>query len=165
MTGSCTCVGILGPALGGGFGLVMGFYGLATDQIISLDVVLADGSLTKVSATSNPDLYWGMRGAGHNFGVVTQFHYKIHDRPTAKWYYSIMFFTADKLERFFELLNALGDNGKQPKEVVVYSLFTMNPQISTTDVGFDPYLHYMVNCSHSSSLSSCSLFDMLVPQP
>ena len=131
----------MGPALGGGFGRYMGFYGLATDQIISLDVVLADGSLTKVSATSNPDLYWGMRGAGHNFGVVTQFRYKIHDRPTPNWYYTIMFFTADKLEKFFELLNAFGNNGNQPKEAVVYALFTMNPQISTTEVRLDSYLH------------------------
>ena len=143
----------------------MGFYGLATDQIISLDVVLADGSLTKVSATSNSDLYWGMRGAGHNFGVVTQFHYKIYDRPIADWYYAIMFFTAEKLEKFFELLNALSDNGKQPKEVVVYALFTMNPQISTTDVRFDSYSHYVINCSRSLSPSSSSPSNMLVPPP
>lgn len=142
----------------------MGFYGLATDQIISLDVVLADGSLAKVSATSNPDLYWGMRGAGHNFGVVTQVHYKIHDRPTADWYYTIMFFTADKLEEFFDLLNALGNNGKQPKEVVVYALFTMNPQISTAEVRLDSYLHYTIKCSRSLSLLSSSPPNMLVPR-
>ena len=165
MTGTCTCVGILGPALGGGFGRYMGFYGLATDQIISLDVVLADGSLTKVSATSNPDLYWGMRGAGHNFGIVTQFQYKIHDRPIADWYYTIMFFTADKLEKFFELLDTLSNLGKQPKEVVVYALFTMNPQISTTNVSIYSFLHCMNNCSHSLSLSSSSPSNMLVPPP
>ncbi|KAL8784768.1 MAG: hypothetical protein Q9195_008904 [Heterodermia aff. obscurata] len=136
VTGTCTCVGILGPALGGGFGRYMGFYGLATDQIISLDVVLADGSLAKASATSNPDLYWGMRGAGHNFGVVTQFHYKIHDRPTADWYYTIMFFTADKLEKFFELLNALSNYGKQPKEPVI--LFGV--QYAGTAAAAQPYL-------------------------
>ena len=140
----------------------MGFYGLATDQIISLDVVLADGSLAKVSATSNPDLYWGMRGAGHNFGIVTQVHYKIHDRPTADWYYTIMFFTADKLEKFFDLLNALGNHGKQPKEVVVYALFTMNPQISTTEVRLDSYLHYTIKRS-PLSLSSSSPPNMLAP--
>lgn len=120
--------------MGGGFGRYMGFYGSATDQIIDLDLVLADGSPTKVSAISNPDLFWGTRGAGHNFGIVTEFNYKIYDRPTASWYYSVMFFTADELERFFDLLNALGDDGKQPKELVAYSLFTMNPQISTTEV-------------------------------
>ncbi|KAL8739470.1 MAG: hypothetical protein Q9184_008598, partial [Pyrenodesmia sp. 2 TL-2023] len=133
VTGSCHCTGVMGPALGGGIGRYMGFYGLATDQIIALDVVLADGSLTEVSATSNPDLFWGMRGAGHNFGIVTRFNYRIYDRPTANWYYSIMFFTADKLERFFDLLNALGDNGNQPKELIAYSLFLMDPQISRTE--------------------------------
>ncbi|KAL8705087.1 MAG: hypothetical protein Q9201_001770 [Fulgogasparrea decipioides] len=133
VTGAYACVGGMGPALGGGFGRYMGYYGLATDQIIDLDVVLANGSLTKVSATSNPDLFWGMRGAGHNFGIVTRFNYKIYDRPTASWYYALMFFTADKLEKFFELLNALCDNGKQPKEIVAYTLFSMNPNISTTE--------------------------------
>ncbi|KAL8638635.1 MAG: hypothetical protein Q9228_004227 [Teloschistes exilis] len=133
VTGSCACVGGMGPALGGGFGRYMGYWGLAADQIIDLDVVLADGSMTKVSATSNPDLFWGMRGAGHNFGIVTQFRYKIYDRPTPTWFYSIMFFTNDKLEKFFELLNNQVDNGNQPKELTGYTLFLMNPEISKTE--------------------------------
>ena len=124
----------MGPALGGGLGNYQGFFGLATDQIISLDVVLADGSTTKVSNVSNSDLFWGMRGAGHNFGIVTGFEYKIYDRPAADWYYSIMVFTADKLEKVFDLINALGDGGKQPKELNTYTLFLMNPEISETEV-------------------------------
>ncbi|KAL8686941.1 MAG: hypothetical protein Q9218_006750 [Villophora microphyllina] len=132
-TGACACVGGMGPALGGGFGRYMGYYGLAADQIIDLDVVLADGSLIKVSATSNSDLYWGMRGAGHNFGIVTQFNYKIYNRPTSTWYYSLMFFTNDKLERLFELVNNLVDNGNQPKELTGYALYLMNPEISKTE--------------------------------
>ncbi len=132
-TGVCGCVGGMGPALGGGFGYYMGFYVLALDQIISLDVVLADGSTTEVSATCRPDLYWGMRGAGPNFGVITQFEYKIYDRPTAKWFYIIMTFTPDKLEKFFELLNSQNAGGEQTKELVTYSLYAMNPAISTTE--------------------------------
>ncbi|KAI4244792.1 MAG: hypothetical protein LQ352_006715 [Teloschistes flavicans] len=133
VTGSCTCVGGMGPALGGGFGRYMGYWGLAADQIIDLDVVLADGSMTKVSATSKPDLFWGMRGAGHNFGIVTRFNYKIYDRPAPAWFYSAMFFTNDKLENFFELLNDLVDNGNQRKELTGYTLFLMNPEISKTE--------------------------------
>lgn len=112
----------------------MGYWGLAADQIIDLDVVLADGSMTKVSATSKPDLFWGMRGAGHNFGIVTRFNYKIYDRPAPAWFYSAMFFTNDKLENFFELLNDLVDNGNQRKELTGYTLFLMNPEISKTEV-------------------------------
>lgn len=137
----------MGPALGGGFGYYMGFYGLALDQIISLDVVLANGSTTEVSATSKPDLYWGMRGAGHNFGVVTQFKYKIYDRPTAKWYYTIMTFTPDKLEKFFELLNSQNAGGEQAKELVTYSLYAMDPATSTTEASLahvDWYLRLYV---------------------
>ena len=112
----------------------MGYFGLATDQILELDVVLADGSNIKVSASSHPDLYWGMRGAGHNFGVVTQYRYQIYPRPSADWYYSLQTFRADKLEELFNLLNDLGDNGNQPKEIVIYTVFVMNPAISTTEV-------------------------------
>ena len=124
----------MGPALGGGFGFYMGYFGLATDQILELDVVLADGSNIKVSATSHPDLYWGMRGAGHNFGIVTQYKYKIYPRPSPEWYYSMQTFTGDKLEEFFRLLNKLGDNGNQPKEWMIYTVYAMNPAISTTEV-------------------------------
>ena len=124
----------MGPALGGGQGQYQGYFGLATDQIISLDVVLADGSTTQVSTNSKPDLFWGMRGAGHNFGVVTQFEYKIYDRPVADWYYSIMTFTSDKLEKLFDLINVQIDAGKQPKELNIYTLFLMNPQVSTVEV-------------------------------
>ena len=142
-TGACGCVGAMGPALGGGNGQYQGYFGLATDQIISLDVVLADGSATKVSAKSNPDLFWGMRGAGHNFGIVTQFEYKIYDRPVADWYYCSMTFTSDKLEKVFDLVNIQTDGGKQPKELNIYTLFLMDPQVSTVEVRYTGLARYM----------------------
>ncbi|KAH7368017.1 FAD binding domain-containing protein [Plectosphaerella cucumerina] len=71
MTGNCNCVGALGAALGGGFGNLVGELGMAVDNIISLRVVTPTGQAIDVSRTSNPDLFWAMRGAGPNFGVVT----------------------------------------------------------------------------------------------
>lgn len=124
----------MGPGLGGGFGRYQGFFGLVTDNIIEMDVVIADGSMITVSASSNPDLYWGMRGAGHNFGIVTQFQYKIYDEPIADWFFVTLIFTQDKLEAFFEALNVMGGNGTQPKEIVTYTLYAMDPTISTTEV-------------------------------
>lgn len=124
----------MGPGLGGGFGRYQGYFGLVLDNIISMNVVLADGSMVTVSASSNPDLYWGMRGAGHNFGIVTSFNYKIHDQPVVDWFVETMIFTADKLEAFFEKLNALGANGTQPVGLFTYSLFAMSPEISKTEV-------------------------------
>ena len=105
------------------------------DNIIEMDVVLADGSTIKVSGSSHPDLYWGMRGAGHNFGIVTSFKYKIYDIPYPDWYIATLVFTNDKLEAVFEALNTFNANGTQPKEATTYTLYALNPEISVTEVG------------------------------
>ena len=75
----------MGPGLGGGFGRYQGFFSLVLDNILEMDVVLADGSSITVSDSSHADLYWGMRGAGHNFGIVTKFKYRIYDNPAPTW--------------------------------------------------------------------------------
>lgn len=122
----------MGPGLGGGLGRYGGRFGLVSDNIINLNVVIADGSLITVSESSHSDLFWGMRGAGHNFGIVTSFDYKIYDQPVVNWFFQNLIFTGDKLEAFFTQLNILGANGAQPVEVgLSYTLFAMDPAIST----------------------------------
>ncbi|NKS78191.1 FAD-binding protein [Rhodococcus hoagii] len=69
--GTVNEVGVTGLTLGGGYGPYLGTIGLAADNIISADVVLADGSLARASADENADLLWALRGGGGNFGVVT----------------------------------------------------------------------------------------------
>ncbi|KAI1818066.1 Glucooligosaccharide oxidase [Poronia punctata] len=71
--GTCPGVGVAGHALHGGFGLNSHTHGLALDWIVGLNVVLANGSLIHTSADENADIFWGMLGAGSNFGVVTSF--------------------------------------------------------------------------------------------
>ena len=71
--------GIAGLTLGGGHGFLMRKYGLACDNLLSVDLVTAEGRLLTVSADESADLFWGLRGGGGNFGVATSFEYRLHE--------------------------------------------------------------------------------------
>jgi len=77
-TGTVSHTGVGGLTTGGGFGRLARRYGLALDNVKSVDVVTANGQLMHADAQQNPDLYWGVRGGGGNFGVVTDFQFTLH---------------------------------------------------------------------------------------
>ena len=83
--GTVNHTGIGGLTLGGGYGWLSSAYGLVIDNLLEVEIVLADGSILKASETVNPDLFWAVRGAGACFGVVTTFVYRAYEQKNPVW--------------------------------------------------------------------------------
>ena len=112
-TGNCNCVGTLGAILGGGYGNLMGLYGFGVDNLLSLNLVTPAGSFLTVTP-NDVDLWWALRGAGPNFGIVTSAVLKSSPVPKGQdvaWLGPLTF-TEDKIE---PLVQAINDLVLQPK--------------------------------------------------
>src|SRR5262249_1068045 len=78
VTGTMGCVGMAGLTLGGGYGPLTGRFGMAADNLLGAEVVLADGGGVRADETPEPDQFWAVRGGGGNFGVVTSLRLRLH---------------------------------------------------------------------------------------
>ena len=121
--GTVSMTGIAGLTLGGGLGWLMGKFGLACDNVRSLDVVTADARLLTVSAEEHSDLFWGMRGAGPNFGVVTSFEYGLH--PLGPVLAGVIAFPRDDGERMLKAYRDFSRN--MPAELTTGAGFLTLP--------------------------------------
>ncbi|PYI13104.1 FAD-binding domain-containing protein [Aspergillus japonicus CBS 114.51] len=140
VTANCDCVGVMGALLGGGYSRMMGERGYMIDNVVSLNVVLATGARTTVTASSHPDLWWALRGAGANFGVVTSAIFRSY--PTARaenhaWLGSLVF-SADKLEALVGAINALPLTSQMA--VFLYFATTGAPDYTPAVIAFPFYL-------------------------
>ena len=158
MTTACDCVGFIAPVLGGGHGWLQGRYGLATDQLLSARLVLANGTVVEVSQGGNPDLFWALQGAGHNFGLVTQAKLKIYDvaPDERRWIGSGFTFTHDKLEDLFDIGNKVLDDPERSPGMSYYFVFGFNSEVDPVNVSLFCHLAIKRTIAHEISLSSHS---------
>jgi FAD/FMN-containing dehydrogenase len=121
--GTVSHTGVGGLTLGAGFGRVARRFGLACDNVRAVDIVTADGRLVHASADENPDLYWGVRGGGGNFGVVTSFEFTLHEMARQVIGGPLIF----PIERARDLLHAYAEiTATAPAEMYV-DVFMVDP--------------------------------------
>jgi hypothetical protein len=123
VSGVISTTGVGGLTLGGGHGYLTRKFGLTIDNLLSADVVLADGSLVRANEKENPDLYWALRGGGGNFGVVTSFEYRLN--PVHTVVAGPMFWSLDETEKVLRWYREFMPNA--PEDLYGFFLFAEVP--------------------------------------
>ncbi|KAL3461945.1 hypothetical protein BJX64DRAFT_260013 [Aspergillus heterothallicus] len=155
--GTVNHTGVGGLTLGGGYGWLSGQYGLTIDNLLSAKVVLADGSIVTASESDNADLFWGLRGAGYNFGVVVEFTFQAYEQSTPV-YAGIVAFTPDKVESVISVLNTLLTDKPDPRSGAI-TIFARPPGAPV------PMVNVLVFYNGSESEGNTRFADLLSLDP
>jgi FAD/FMN-containing dehydrogenase len=115
--GFVSVTGIAGLTLNGGVGFLSRKHGLSCDNLVAAEVVLADGSVVRASETERPELLWGLRGGGGNFGIVTRFEYRLH--PVTEIFGHMRFYEPHALREVLQVFGSVGP--ALPDEAVLFS--------------------------------------------
>lgn len=123
--GLCPGVGIGGHALHGGFGMTSRMWGTTLDNIVEMQVVLADGSVVITSASQNSNLFWALRGAGSSYGIVTYFKFATKSAPTVATYFQYQYYSPS-IDIKTKTILAMQEFGKAmaPKELALRIFFS-----------------------------------------
>lgn len=125
-TGINSTTGIAGLTLGGGFGWLTRSFGLTIDNLIAVEIVTPDGAVRRASATEEPDLFWGVRGGGGNFGIVTSFEFRLHEVGPDLWC-GLVVYSIDDAPRVLEGYRELV--GSAPDEQTVWVVMRQAPPL------------------------------------
>jgi FAD/FMN-containing dehydrogenase len=122
--GFVSLTGLAGLTLGGGFGYLTRKYGWASDNLLSAEVVTADGRVVRASESENADLFWGVRGGGGNYGVVTSFEFKLHHVGPRVWG-GIMLYSFEHAKEVLQFYREMA--AKAPRELTLVFLARRAP--------------------------------------
>jgi FAD/FMN-containing dehydrogenase len=127
VTGSVGAVGMAGLTLGGGYGPLIGRFGLALDNLLDAEIVLADGRILAAGPDNEAELFWALRGGGGNFGVVTAMRHKLHELPSVR--FGILIYSAAEARSVLQGCAEIAASA--PEELTVQVGFAGSPDGAT----------------------------------
>ncbi|KAJ6013601.1 FAD-binding domain-containing protein [Penicillium herquei] len=130
-TGSGSCVGVMGAGVGAGIGRLEGLYGLIIDSLLSVRILLPNTTVIEASEDQNPDLFWGIRGAGWNFGFILNATFRIYDQvPNGLNMNADLEYPSNITESFYEILREEAPN--MPAPLSLASALSWNDEYNDT---------------------------------
>lgn len=129
-TGSAPCPSLIGVSLGGGIGRYQGVYGLIADALLHVRMVTASGEIVEASKESHPDLFWAIRGAGSNFGIITSATYEVQPLiDDGDVFVAELLVSADRSSEFFTVLEAMSPLPAELSSIVIIGFDTVTNKV------------------------------------